>query len=226
MQYLLLWLEGALQSWGDSSRFDSRQTLNFPTKSGIYGLLLASSGDSGAQKEILARLSRMQLTIFIFDKVHLQLSDYHTVGCRYDSSDDWQKMHTLRNADGKTPNGNTRVTYRNYLVDQAFAALLELPDDLATKFAASLQTPVYDLYLGRKCCAPQEFIFQGVFNTQEDAENKIREIAQRKKRSIVRRIREAAGPFDGDAILLNDVPVRFGEHHLYRDRWVVSEEYS
>ncbi|HHQ4630405.1 CRISPR-associated protein Cas5 [Aeromonas hydrophila] len=37
--YLLLWLEGPLQSWGHDSRFGRRETLNFSTKSWVLGMV-------------------------------------------------------------------------------------------------------------------------------------------------------------------------------------------
>lgn len=42
--YLLLWLEGPLQSWGHDSRFGRRETLHFPTKSGVLGMVCAALG--------------------------------------------------------------------------------------------------------------------------------------------------------------------------------------
>ena len=39
MRNLLLWLEAPLQSWGAGSRYGRRDTLPFPTRSGILGLL-------------------------------------------------------------------------------------------------------------------------------------------------------------------------------------------
>ena len=56
-KFLTLWLEAPLQSWGCDSRFDARHTLDYPTKSGLYGLLLAASGDLGAQEELLGALA-------------------------------------------------------------------------------------------------------------------------------------------------------------------------
>ena len=44
MSYLLLWLEGPLQSWGADSKYYNRTTLPFPTKSGILGLLCFGEG--------------------------------------------------------------------------------------------------------------------------------------------------------------------------------------
>ncbi|HBZ0090419.1 TPA: type I-E CRISPR-associated protein Cas5/CasD, partial [Klebsiella pneumoniae] len=46
-QYMLLWLEGPLQSWGGDSKFGVRDTLNFPTRSGILGLICCARGAAG-----------------------------------------------------------------------------------------------------------------------------------------------------------------------------------
>ena len=48
--FLLLWLESALQSWGADSKFGRRDSLPFPTKSGITGLLLCALGASGNKR--------------------------------------------------------------------------------------------------------------------------------------------------------------------------------
>ena len=80
MKYLLLWLAGPLQSWGADSRFDFRQTLEFPTKSGVYGMLLAASGDSGPQEELLARMADAPLTVVTFEAKSGRLQDFHMVG--------------------------------------------------------------------------------------------------------------------------------------------------
>lgn len=38
MKILLLRLEGLLQSWGEHSRWDHRDSSDMPTKSGVIGL--------------------------------------------------------------------------------------------------------------------------------------------------------------------------------------------
>lgn len=53
--YLLLWLEAPLQAWGHDSRFGRRESLDFPTKSGVLGLLCCALGASGEQREWLER---------------------------------------------------------------------------------------------------------------------------------------------------------------------------
>jgi CRISPR system Cascade subunit CasD len=62
---LALLLDGPMQSWGYSSRFDRRTTALHPTRSGIIGLLAAALGinkygsDEGKQ---LARLAPLHIT--------------------------------------------------------------------------------------------------------------------------------------------------------------------
>ena len=56
MRTLLLWLEAPLQSWGADSRYGRRDTLPFPTRSGILGLLCCAMGRGGEQREWLAAM--------------------------------------------------------------------------------------------------------------------------------------------------------------------------
>lgn len=226
MKYLFLWLEAPLQSWGADSRFDFRKTMDAPTKSGLYGLLLAASGDSGPQEELLAQMSDAPLSVVVFEGFVPRLVDFHMVGNGYDESDPWETLHILRtSAKTKAVNGGARLTYREYLQDRPFAAVLGLPDALADKFAAALRAPVFDLYLGRKCCTPTELIFQGVFDSEEQAFRRLQAFAAGKEK-VPRFLFTDAAPSDEDAFLVNDVPVRFGQHRLYRDRWVVKREWT
>lgn len=233
MKHLFLYLAGPLQSWGADSRFDFRQTLDFPTKSGIYGMLLASSGDSGPQEQLLSRMADAPLTVVSFASPTGRLRDFHMVGNGYDEKDKWESLHIPRtNTGAKAVGGGAKRTFRYYLQDRAFAAFLGLPDDLAEKFAASLQTPVFDLYLGRKCCVPSDPVFQGLYDSEAAALKGMTAFLAAKAENcggVPRRpewiFREAAEGGDPEAMLLNDVPVRFGVNRLYRDRWVVREEF-
>jgi len=230
-KFLALWLEGPLQAWGYDSRFDTRRTLDFPTRSGLTGLLLAASGDSGPQEELLAQLASFPLTVYGCGEVTPVLTDFHMVGNGYDSSSDWEKLMILRNRNHKIPNaqGNTqggyRVSRRHYLVDRCFAAIWRMPESFADKFAAALQAPVYDIFLGRKCCVPSELVFQGCFDDEAGALAHLCELAQAKGRTLCRRYREVPdSEADEETLLLADVPVRFGLHKLFRERNVKKEE--
>ena len=225
-KFLTLWLEAPLQSWGCDSRFDARHTLDFPTKSGVFGLLLAASGDSGPQEDRLAELADAPLTVVLFDDKGGTLRDFHMIGSGYDEKDPWQKLLTPKKSDGsKAVGGGTKLTYRWYLQDRVFAAILELEESLAAKFSEALVNPVFDLYLGRKCCVPTDLIFRGCFDSEAEALQKIREIAQGKKRLPRALIRETSELHRPDARFLYDVPLRFGPHKLYRERAVCEEPF-
>ena len=196
-------------------------------------MLLAASGDSGPQTEILARMAEAPLSVFTFRNNKPdsgKLRDFHMVGNGYDKSDKWQGMMIPRKADGgfaasNNGVGGVKITYRHYLQDKTFAVMLEFPEDLADKFAAALTDPVYDIYLGRKCCAPTAMIFQGKFSSENEAMQKIKALAERDQLIPVSRIRETDSD-QPDAVLLNDVPVAFGPHKIYRDRWIIEEPFG
>jgi CRISPR system Cascade subunit CasD len=86
-------------------------------------------------------------------------------------------------------------------------------------FAQGLQTPVWDLYLGRKSCVPTDLVYRNTFDTEDDAVMKALTIA--KDKSLVEDFRVLDGEHEGDEVLtLNDVPLQFGERKVYRDRRV------
>ena len=233
--FLLLWIEAPLQSWGADSKFGRRDTLNFPTKSGIAGLLLCALGESGEQKELLSRLAPLKQTVVSYaltqkskedapQKVDREplLRDFHMVGSGYDDANPWETLLIPKTSAGKKAvGGGTKMTYRYYLQDARFAVVPEVPAELAKSFAEAMQNPVYDLYLGRKNCAPTDFIYRGAFEHEEAALQNADEIAQEKGLMIEDfRVVDGEHSDNGDVMTLNDVPVQFGEIKRYRDRRV------
>lgn len=230
-RFILLWFEGPLQSWGYDSKFGRRDTLDFPTKSGVMGLVLCAMGAGGEQVELLARFADLKQTVISFrhgnekqpDTKQPTLHDFQMIGARYDEKDIWQTMLIPKKADGSSPvGGGTKLTHRYYLQDAVFAVMLETPVELAEKVADALQNPVYDIYLGRKCCVPSEFVYQGMFATEAQAEQVARtKAAERDDRKLYEDFRVIDGESsDGDSFTLNDVPVQFGTQKKYRDRRV------
>jgi len=230
-KFLLLWLEASLQSWGADSKFGRRDSLPFPTKSGVSGLLLCACGASGEQRELLGRLAPLRQTVVSYvyrnttgegsvkkDREPL-LRDFHMVGSGYDESSSWEKMLIPKTRDGKPAvGGGTKLTYRYYLQDAKFAVVIEVPQDLSRGFSTALQNPVYDIYLGRKNCVPTDFVYRGTFGTEQDALEKAAEIAKEKK-DLMEDFRVVDGENEnGDVMTLNDIPVQFGEIKQYRDR--------
>lgn len=226
--YLLLWLEAPLQSWGHDSKFGRRDSLDFPAKSGVLGLLCCALGAGGKQIEWLEKWADrdMQVQAFVLADHHGKplprqplMRDFHMVGSGYDDKDPWQNLLIPKTSEGKKAvGGGTKMTYRYYLQDMAFAVALEGPQAELTALEAALQNPVWDLYLGRKNCVPTEFIAQGIYADAEQAMGKAVQLAESKRRLPVFTVLQ--GEHDGEVLTLNDVPLQFGEHKLYRDRRV------
>lgn len=74
---LLARLAGPLQSWGAMARFDRRDTLTHPTKSGFIGLLAAALGHDRAAA--LGRLTELRFAVRA-DRPGVPVQDFHIVG--------------------------------------------------------------------------------------------------------------------------------------------------
>jgi len=230
--WLLIWLESPLQSWGSDSRFGRRDSLDFPTRSGVLGLICCALGRGGEQREWLMRMAGYPQSVLAYVRTHSVaggkvktsmreplLRDFHMVGSGYDDRDPWQTLLIPKTSEGKKAvGGGTKMTYRYYLQDMAYAVTLPLPADEAQTIAEALQNPCWDLYLGRKSCVPTDFIYRGLFASEEEAESAAHAIAREKQRAADFRVLQ--GEHDGEVLTLNDVPLQFGSRKQYRDRQV------
>ncbi|MFG3370566.1 type I-E CRISPR-associated protein Cas5/CasD [Streptomyces sp. NPDC048156] len=146
---LLLRLSGPLQSWGERSHFNERDTARFPTRSGVIGLLASALGRR--RGEPIDDLTRLSLTVRT-DRPGVLLRDLHTVGGGLPAK------ATVTTAEGKKRGGDTGtlLTHRTYLADAVFTLALTTPDnaDLIT-YAAALNSPQWPPYLGRRSCPPE-----------------------------------------------------------------------
>lgn len=237
--YLLMWLEAPLQAWGHDSRFGRRDSLDFPTKSGVLGLLCCALGKGGELREWLARWAErdMQVQAYVSQGKQEQpaprlpmLRDFHMVGSGYEQADPWQTLLIPKKSDGgKAVGGGTKMTYRYYLQDMAFAVALQGPQTELDELQQALQNPVWDLYLGRKNCVPTELIGQGVYASSEEALKQADQLASHEERANKRvaAFRVLQGVHEGDEVItLNDVPLQFGSQKLYRDRRVTVIRYG
>lgn len=230
--YLLLWLEAPLQSWGHDSKFGRRDTLNFPTKSGILGLICSALGAGGEQRQLLAEFAPLEQTVLSFmrsrdkgagaavktDREPL-LRDFHMVGSGYDDQNPWESLLIPKTSEGKKAvGGGTKMTYRYYLQDAYFAVALQIPAAKADAIVDALQNPAWDVYLGRKSCVPTDFIYRGKYENEDQAIAQGLHIAHEK--TLVEDFRVLCGEHRGEAITLMDVPIQFGQHKQYRDRRV------
>ena len=136
---VLLRLQGPMQSWGTTSRFDERDTQLEPSKSGVLGLICAALGrDRSEPVDDLAAL-RMGVRV---DREGVPMRDYQTAT-------------GVLIASGKPDFERTVVSPRYYLADAVFLVGLEGADiGLLSEIHSALKTPVWPLALGRKSFVP------------------------------------------------------------------------
>jgi CRISPR system Cascade subunit CasD len=161
---LALRLEGPMQSWGTSSRFNRRSTDLLPSRSAVMGLLCAALGlprGSGEEGEWLARCAALRMKTVAVPRLRRdrelavrRLEDYHTV------------LNTPKAGGGSK---DCHITRRQYLLDAAFCVFLSGGRPVLEQAAAALRDPVWGVYLGRKCCIPSAPVLAGLFDTEEEA---------------------------------------------------------
>jgi len=130
---LLLKLEGPMQSWGYRSRFDYRDTVLEPTRSGVIGLICAAMGI--ARGEDITRFDAVRMGVRV-DKEGRPERDYHTA------------LDVIK-ADGSRT--DAVQSWRDYLADASFTVGLQAGNhQLLKDIEEALQKPVWPLFLGRK----------------------------------------------------------------------------
>lgn len=151
MPTLLLRLQGPLQSWGTTSRFDERDTQLEPSKSGVLGLVCAALGRDRC--EPVDDLAALIMGVRV-DREGVMLRDYQTAT-------------GILNAAGKVDMNRTVVSPRYYLSDAAFLVGFEGERSLLDQIHQALKTPHWPLSLGRKGCLPSPPVYlpDGVRNS-------------------------------------------------------------
>src|ERR1035441_10525032 len=139
MPTLLLRLQGPMQSWGTTSRFDERDTQLEPSKSGVLGLVCAALGRD--RTESVDDLAALRMGVRV-DREGTPMRDYQTATGVF-------------LALGKVDAKRTVVSPRFYLADAAFLVGLEGQDRILLEgVQRALGSPVWPLALGRKSFVP------------------------------------------------------------------------
>lgn len=139
-------LEGPLQSWGDTSKFVIRRSMDAPTKSGVLGLVCCAMGLSRVDARArLPQLNQLAMGVRI-DRAGTRWWDYHTVGAGIGM--------TTAGGGVKTGAQGTLITRREYLADASFLVAIHGDAAIVAAVADALARPVWPVYLGRKSCPP------------------------------------------------------------------------
>lgn len=166
-----------LQSWrvqglGPTERY----TELHPTKSGIIGMISCALGYERGDKRI-NELSE-KLDLFLDNKESGQILS--SKPCQLDTLIDFQVVRAPKigmltaggseNSSGKASRLNeATLIYKEYIVNHRFVTYL-VTDDKETllKIEKALDAPVWQYYLGSKCCVPSEPVSQGITTTTEE----------------------------------------------------------
>ena len=198
MRLLILRLEGPLQSWGERSKWDNRDSALMPTKSGVIGIIACCMGLSRDDDRLLELHRKLKLAVRADMPGRLGV-DYHTVS-----------SENMMNAEGKAQK-RTIVSYRQYLQDASFLAVISSEDDLLLDSVSfALRHPKWAAFLGRKSCVPT----YPLIPVETDEFDSIKEaldnwpFAERtdtERRSFRAEIEEPEGQFTrGDSLLSTD----------------------
>lgn len=131
-----------LQSWRIRSLGPSqRYTELAPTKSGIIGMIACALGYERDDKriDILANSTELYL-------------DVKNSGSMLESA---------------TINSIDTLIDKEYLVGRRFVLYLISDEETLNKIQAALKAPVWQYYLGSKCCIPAEPVSQGISEIKE-----------------------------------------------------------
>ncbi|KKW67378.1 CRISPR-associated protein Cas5 [Lampropedia cohaerens] len=147
MATLLLRLQGPMQAWGTTSRFDERDTQLEPSKSGVLGLVCAALGRDRA--EPVDDLAALRMGVRV-DREGVPMRDYQTIGGDRDLKRQRQAVRTASGDFRKDP----IVSPRFYLSDAVFLVGLEGEQALLERIHTALRQPCWPLALGRKSFVP------------------------------------------------------------------------
>jgi len=171
--YLILKLHGPMQAWGEHTFEGLRPSANFPTRSGILGLLGACFGIARNERDRLQALADgVGMAVRLDSRVvtrhdgttrqlrMVKMTDYHTVK---DAREDYSGLKSHE----------TIQTWREYLYDAEFTvslwcrtnSLVNL-DDLEK----AVKRPFFTPYLGRRSCPISRPLFHSRISALNELE--------------------------------------------------------
>lgn len=153
--FLILKLQGPMQAWGEHTFEGLRPSANFPSRSGVLGLLGACLGIRRNEPDRLQQLADSVGIAVRQDDVKnrrmLKVTDYHTVK---DARADYI---------GKEKPHETIQTWREYLLDAHFTIAVWNHTDAVIQLDAlesAVRLPLFTPYLGRRSCPLSRPLFE------------------------------------------------------------------
>ncbi|EFA23035.1 type I-E CRISPR-associated protein Cas5/CasD [Bifidobacterium gallicum] len=204
MSVLILRLAGPMQSWGDSSRFNRRETRTEPTKSAVIGLLASAQGRR--REDSIEDLLGLRFGVRS-DQPGRIMRDFQT------------EKSIARKKSGEF-SLTMPLTHRYYLADAKFLVAIEGERSLLESLDAALRNPQWPLFLGRRSCPPASPVSLGVkdYANVEEALDKEPWIASpwyRKKVHDSKRLQVVVDAVENGETTgqQSDMPLSFSQKH-------------
>lgn len=162
--FLILKLQGPMQAWGDHTFEGLRPSANFPTRSGLLGLLGACLGIRRTEHDRLQELSDGVGMSVRLDKLKIARRDGTEKDLPIIKITDY---HTVRNARadymGKKKPHETIQTWREYLLDAQFTVAVwyhASADITLDEIEYAVRQPLFTPFLGRRSCPLTRPLFE------------------------------------------------------------------
>lgn len=159
MKTLLLYLSGPQQSWGSTSKFNTRDTERFPTYSGVLGMIACTMGIRRDETNKLKALTELKMSVRI-DQPGDICRDWQVAHSQKVEVDPRNKNHSAcHRVISETDKPATYAANRYYLSDAKFIVALTGEDALVDRVASAIKHPIWAPYLGRKAFTPDAPLF-------------------------------------------------------------------
>lgn len=166
MTTLAVRLAGPTQSWGENARFNTRPTLDTPTRAGLIGLARAALGHGRYSPfSDIEWLLALDMAVRV-DSRGVLLRDFQTVNPRKAvlpagaslAKQEHASLGTVPTGSGKqwaiSGKAQTLLTERYYRQDASYLWLIEGPSSHIDRLVHAFAAPAWALSLGRKSCVP------------------------------------------------------------------------
>ncbi|MBI5100357.1 MAG: type I-E CRISPR-associated protein Cas5/CasD [Nitrospirae bacterium] len=160
--FLILKLQSPMQAWGEHTFEGLRPSANFPTRSGLLGLLGACLGirrnEPDRQQQLADSIGIAVRQDYVKDRQILKITDYHTV------------RNARADYTGKERPHETIQTWREYLLDAHFTVAVWNHTDAVIRLddlELAVKQPFFTPFLGRRSCP----ISRPLFETRMKAAN-------------------------------------------------------
>lgn len=214
--FLILKLQGPMQAWGEHTFEGLRPSANFPTRSGILGLLGACLGIARNERDRLHALADGVGMAVRVDTRQAPRQGGSTRALRMVKMTDYHTVKDAREDYAGLKSHDTIQTWREYLYDAEFTvALWCRPNSVVSldELEKAVKKPFFTPYLGRRSCPLSRPLFHSHIPALTELEA-LREVApqggtvysEEKAEVRMKRVRD---------VPLIDQPRQFAGRNLY-----------